>query len=53
MLRSDCGNIKCKIPYDIDNFKESPIVSEEHFTHAPWLSYYYFNTMPYIREDII
>lgn len=53
MLHLNCGNIKCKIPYNIDNFKEPPIVSKEHFTHAPWLSYYHFNTMPYIGEDII
>ena len=27
MLRLNCRNIKCKIPYDIDNFKEPPVVS--------------------------
>lgn len=53
MLRLNHGNIKCKKVYDVTNYQESSIITEEHFIRAPWLSYYHFNTMPYVGEDII
>ena len=53
MLRLNNRNIKFKIPYNVYDYKEPSELTEEHFTHAPWLSYYHFNTMPHVNEDII
>ena len=53
MYLNNNRKIKCKYYYNTDNIKESNVITEEHFSHAPWVSYYRFNTMPNIGEDIV